>query len=142
MRAMLSVLRIPSYMVSITADDATYVRPEWASPHQFNHCIIAIKVTDETKAPSVVLHPTLGRLMIFDATDPYTPLGDLPEDVGGGAGIHHSKIRTGKGGETATTGDRHHVRSSPVDCPQRPARASIPSARARRSSSTSSSTTR
>lgn len=83
MRAMLSVLRIPSYMVSITADDATYVRPEWASPHQFNHCIIAIKVSDETKAPSVVMHPTLGRLMIFDATDPYTPLGDLPEDEQG-----------------------------------------------------------
>ncbi len=83
MRAMLSVLRIPSYMVSITADDATYVRPEWASPHQFNHCIIAIKVSDETKAPSVVLHPTLGRLMIFDSTDPYTPLGDLPEDEQG-----------------------------------------------------------
>lgn len=83
MRAMLSVLRIQSYMVSITADDATYVRPEWASPHQFNHCIIAIKVSDETKAPSVVTHPTLGRLMIFDATDPYTPLGDLPEDEQG-----------------------------------------------------------
>ncbi|MEP6945410.1 MAG: DUF3857 and transglutaminase domain-containing protein [Acidobacteriota bacterium] len=83
MRAMLSVLRITSYMVSITADDATYVRPEWASPHQFNHCIIAIKVSDETKAPSIVVHPTLGRLMIFDATDPYTPLGDLPEDEQG-----------------------------------------------------------
>jgi Domain of Unknown Function with PDB structure (DUF3857)/Transglutaminase-like superfamily len=83
MRAMLSVLRIPAYMVSITADDSTYVRAEWASPHQFNHCIIAIKVSDETKAPSVVTHPTLGRLMIFDATDPYTPLGDLPEDEQG-----------------------------------------------------------
>lgn len=83
MRAMLSVLRIPSYMVSITADDATYVRPEWASPHQFNHCIIAIKVGDDVKAPSVIVHPTLGRLMIFDATDPYTRLGDLPEEEQG-----------------------------------------------------------
>ncbi|HQU82580.1 MAG TPA: DUF3857 domain-containing protein [Pyrinomonadaceae bacterium] len=83
MRAMLSILKIPSYMVSITADDPTYVRAEWASPHQFNHCIIAVKVSDETDAPTVVKHPTLGRLLIFDATDPYTPLGDLPEDEQG-----------------------------------------------------------
>lgn len=83
MRAMLSVLKIPAYMVSITADDPTYVRAEWASPHQFNHCIIAVKVSDETNAPTIVKHPTLGRLLIFDATDPYTPLGDLPEDEQG-----------------------------------------------------------
>lgn len=79
MRAMLSVLKIPSYMVSITADDPSFVRAEWASPHQFNHCIIAILIGDETVAESVVTHPTLGRLLIFDPTDPYTPIGDLPE---------------------------------------------------------------
>lgn len=79
MRAMLSVLRIPAFMVSITADDPTYVRAEWASPTQFNHCIIAIKVSDATQASSVVTHPTLGRLLIFDPTDPYTQVGDIPE---------------------------------------------------------------
>lgn len=83
MRAMLSLLKIQSWMVSITADDPHYVRPEWASPHQFNHCIIAIKVSDSTIAHSIVTHPKLGRLLIFDATDPYTPLGDLPEDEQG-----------------------------------------------------------
>lgn len=83
MRAMLSVLKIDSYMVSITADDPEYVRPEWPSPHQFNHCILAVKISDATSAASVVTHPTLGRLLIFDATDPYTPLGDLPEDEQG-----------------------------------------------------------
>lgn len=83
MRAMLSVLKITSYMVSITADDSSYVRAEWASPHQFNHCIIAVKVSDSTNAATVVTHPTLGRLLIFDSTDPYTPLGDLPEDEQG-----------------------------------------------------------
>ncbi len=83
MRAMLSILKISSYMVSITADDPTYVRAEWASPHQFNHCIIAVKVSDETNAPTIVKHSKLGRLLIFDATDPYTPLGDLPEDEQG-----------------------------------------------------------
>ncbi len=83
MRAMLSVLKIESYLVSITADDPAYVRPEWASPHQFNHCIIAIKVAAATTAHSVVSHPKLGRLLIFDATDQYTPLGDLPDDEQG-----------------------------------------------------------
>lgn len=83
MRAMLSVLKINAYLVSITADDPDYVQTEWASPHQFNHCIIAIKISDSTVADTVVTHPTLGRLLIFDPTDPYTPLGDLPEDEQG-----------------------------------------------------------
>lgn len=83
MRAMLSVLKMEAYMVSITADDPAYVRAEWPSPHQFNHCIIAIRITDATQVPSVVVHPKLGRLLIFDATDPYTPIGDLPEDEQG-----------------------------------------------------------
>jgi hypothetical protein len=83
MRAMLSVLRIEAYLVSITADDPDFVRVEWASPHQFNHCIIAVRVKDETQAASVVTHPKLGRLLIFDATDPYTQVGDLPEEEQG-----------------------------------------------------------
>lgn len=83
MRAMLSVVKIPAYMVSITADDPSYVRAEWASPHQFNHCIIAIKVGDDTKVHSIATHPKLGRLLIFDPTDPYTQVGDLPEDEQG-----------------------------------------------------------
>lgn len=83
MRAMLKVLKIDSYLVSITADDPMYVRPEWPSPHQFNHCIIAIKVSDATQSPAVVTHSSLGRLLIFDPTDPYTPLDDLPMDEQG-----------------------------------------------------------
>lgn len=59
------------------------VREEWASPSQFNHCIIAVKVSDETKAPTVINHEKLGRLLIFDATDSYTPVGDLPEYLQG-----------------------------------------------------------
>ena len=79
MRAMLKVLNITSYPVGIYSGDPDYVRDEWASPNQFNHCIIAIKVSDETQAPTVVTHATLGRLLIFDATDDNTPVGDLPQ---------------------------------------------------------------
>ena len=83
MRTMLKALRIESYLVLIYAGDPTYVRMEWASPGQFNHCIIAIKVGPETDAPTVMTNEKLGRLLIFDATDPYTQLGDLPEQEQG-----------------------------------------------------------
>jgi len=78
MRAMLNAIGIKSYLVSIYSGDPNHVRREWPSPHQFNHCIIAVKVSDATQALSVVEHPTIGRLLIFDATDDITPVGDLP----------------------------------------------------------------
>ncbi len=79
MRAMLKALRIPAYLVSIYSGDPTYVREEWPSPQQFNHCIVAVKVSDETQAPTIIKHPSLGRLLIFDPTDEQTPVGDLPD---------------------------------------------------------------
>jgi len=83
MRAMLKAINISSYLVLIHSGDRTFVREEWASPRWFNHCIIAIKVSDETQAPTVLTHPTLGRLLIFDATDVNTPVGDLPDYLQG-----------------------------------------------------------
>ena len=79
MRAMLKALKIESYPIAIYSGDPNYVREEFASPNQFNHCIIAIKVSDETIVPTILNHPKLGRLLIFDATDQYTPVGDLPD---------------------------------------------------------------
>jgi Domain of Unknown Function with PDB structure (DUF3857)/Transglutaminase-like superfamily len=79
MRAMLKAVKIESYPVLIYLGDPTYVREEWTSPGQFNHCIIAVRVSAETEAPTIVQHPKLGRLLIFDATDSQTPLGDLPD---------------------------------------------------------------
>jgi hypothetical protein len=79
MRAMLKAINIEAYPVLIFSGDSTYVRETWASPGQFNHCIIAVKVSDATQAPTVITHPKLGRLLIFDATDDNTPVGDLPD---------------------------------------------------------------
>lgn len=79
MRTMLKALKIESHLVLIYSGDPTYVRAEWASPAQFNHCIIAVQVGPETNAPTVMTHEKLGRLLIFDATDEFTQLGDLPE---------------------------------------------------------------
>ncbi|HKQ77502.1 MAG TPA: DUF3857 and transglutaminase domain-containing protein [Blastocatellia bacterium] len=79
MRAMLKTIGIESYLVTIYSGDPTFVRQEWPSPQQFNHCIIAVKVGDETLSPTIVKHQTLGRLLIFDPTDDDTPVGDLPD---------------------------------------------------------------
>jgi Domain of Unknown Function with PDB structure (DUF3857)/Transglutaminase-like superfamily len=83
MRAMLKTLKIEAYPVVIYSGDPTFVREEWASPRQFNHCIIAVKVSDETNAPTIMNHSKLGRLLIFDATDSFTPVGDLPDYLQG-----------------------------------------------------------
>jgi len=79
MRTMLKVAGIPSYMVSIYSSDPTYVRENWPSPHQFNHAIIAVKVSGATVSPAIVEVPKLGRLLFFDPTDEFTPLGDVPQ---------------------------------------------------------------
>jgi hypothetical protein len=79
MRAMLKAVKLQSYLVLIYSGDPTYVREEWISPGQFNHCILAVKVSDETQAAAVIANPSLGRLLIFDPTDENTSIGDLPD---------------------------------------------------------------
>lgn len=83
MRALLKSLKIEAYPIAIYSGDPNFVRAQWASPRQFNHCIIAVKVSDATVSSTVINHPKLGRLLIFDATDPFTPVGDLPDYLQG-----------------------------------------------------------
>lgn len=94
MRAMLKVVGIEAYPVSIYSGDPNYVRASWPSPQQFNHCIIAVKVSDQTQASTIIQHPTLGRLLMFDATDEQTPLGDLPYYLQGSLALISSKTET------------------------------------------------
>jgi transglutaminase-like putative cysteine protease len=77
MRAMLKAAGVQSYLVAIFAGDRTYVREEWPSPQQFDHMILAVRVSDATSAPTVMTSPA-GRLLLFDPTSETTPLGDLP----------------------------------------------------------------
>jgi hypothetical protein len=97
MRALLKSINIDSYPVLIFSGDPNFVREAWPSPYQFNHCIIAVKVSEETKVASVLQHPKLGRLLIFDATDDDTPAGDLPEHEQGSFAL----IAAGDGGTLA-----------------------------------------
>jgi hypothetical protein len=78
-RALLAAIGIKSYAISIYSGDRQFVRPEWPTSLQFNHAIVAIGVSSETRFPTVIEHPRLGRLLIFDPTSTATPLGDLPE---------------------------------------------------------------
>jgi hypothetical protein len=83
MRSLLKAVGIDGYLTTITAGDRTYVHPEWASPMQFNHAIIAVKVSDAINLPTVIPESPLGRLLMFDPTDSITPVGDLPREEQG-----------------------------------------------------------
>jgi hypothetical protein len=78
MRAMLKAIGIGSYLVTIYSGDRAFVREDWRSPQQFNHAIIAVKVSPETRAAAILDDPKLGRLLFFDPTSGTTSFGDLP----------------------------------------------------------------
>ena len=94
MRAMLKVVGIDAVPVSIYSGDPNYVRASWPSPQQFNHCIIAVKVSDQTQGNTIIKHASLGRLLIFDPTDEETPIGDLPFHLQGSLALLDSKTET------------------------------------------------
>lgn len=87
LRALLAAVGQQAYVVSVFAGDPTYVREEWPSPHQFNHVILGIVTKDLPKQPATVDVPGVGRLLLFDPTDPYTPLGELPLADQAGVGL-------------------------------------------------------
>ncbi len=98
MRALLKAIGITAWPVTIYSGDPQYVRAEWPSPQQFNHVIVAIQVSAKTSAPVVLEYPRLGRLLIFDPTDPDVPVGDLPEHEQGSRAL----IVAGASGDLVT----------------------------------------
>jgi hypothetical protein len=62
MRAMLAAVGVRAYLVAIYAGDPGYVRREWPSPQQFNHCIIAIALAQPAPGAAMLAHSTLGPL--------------------------------------------------------------------------------
>jgi hypothetical protein len=87
MLALLKVLGLRAHLLLTHAVDPTYVRTEWPSPQQFDHCVLAIQLHSPTAAGAVIEHERLGRLLIFDPSDPHTSLGDLPYADQGGWGL-------------------------------------------------------
>lgn len=81
--AMLRATGDHGFLVLVFSGNPKVVPPDWPSAC-FNHAIVAIPADADTPAHwPVVDAPGAGRLVIFDATDPVTPLGVLPsEDQG------------------------------------------------------------
>lgn len=83
-RALLKAVGIESVAVFATVGDDTFVPHDWPSPKLFNHCIVAINMTDPATFPGVVEVPRLGRMLIFDPTQKDVPVGELPGSLAGG----------------------------------------------------------
>ena len=82
-RALLKSIGIDSYLTVISGDDPRFVREEWASPMQFNHAILAISVPTSRDLAATIEKSPFGPLLMFDPTDPLTPVGEIPEEEQG-----------------------------------------------------------
>jgi hypothetical protein len=83
LRAMLREAGIRAYPTLAKPKMFGDVYPEWPSPSQFNHAIVAIEVDATVALPAVLPVNPWGRLLFFDPTDPDTILGDLPQQLQG-----------------------------------------------------------
>ena len=97
MHAMLREIGVDSYHVVINTERGSVSR-DTPAHHAFNHVILAIKLPDEVKDPSLIAvmqHPKLGRILFFDPTNPFTPFGQ----IGGYLQSNYGLLVTPDGGE-------------------------------------------
>jgi hypothetical protein len=96
MGAMLHEIGVESYYVLVDTERGI-VAPAFPST-KFNHAILAIKLPDDVPTAglyAMVNHPQLGRILFFDPTSEYTPLGYLPSSLQDNFGL----VVTPSGGE-------------------------------------------
>ncbi len=77
LRALLAAAGVKSYPLIVMASGRQRLESSWPAVAQFNHCILAIAVDGSVQSSAIVEHPTLGRLLVFDPTDQFTPVGWL-----------------------------------------------------------------
>jgi Domain of Unknown Function with PDB structure (DUF3857)/Transglutaminase-like superfamily len=78
--AMLKEIGIDSYYIIINSRRGAVNAQSPPQPYWFNHAILAVRLPEDVKDPSLLAvysHPTLGRMLIFDPTDDLTPFGQL-----------------------------------------------------------------
>ncbi len=95
--AMLKEIGVDSYYFSVNTTRGA-ITPETPAVRWFNHQILAVRLPDGVKDPSLVAvleHPKLGRLLIFDPTDEWTPFGQLRGELQSNYGL----LVTQEGGE-------------------------------------------
>ena len=77
----LESLGLKSHYIIVHTDRGGVTLESPVSLYCFNHAILAIRLPDEVPddgLDSLIRHPRLGRLLVFDPTMPTTPLGRLP----------------------------------------------------------------
>jgi hypothetical protein len=87
--AMLQEIGVESFYVSINTTRGA-VTAETPAIRWFNHVILAIRLPEDVKDSSLVAvfdHPKLGRLLIFDPTDEWTPFGYLRGELQANFGL-------------------------------------------------------
>jgi hypothetical protein len=81
--AMLEQVGIESYYLDINTVRGV-ITPETPATRWFDHVILAIKLpegTNDTSLEMVYTHAKLGKLLIFDPTDEFTPFGHLSGEL-------------------------------------------------------------
>ena len=87
---MMREIGIDAYLISINTRRGGAAPERPAMVGWFNHEILAVKLPDGVKDPSLVAivnHPKLGRLLIFDPTDEYTPFGQIRGELQSNYGL-------------------------------------------------------
>ncbi len=93
MRALLAIVGQEAWLVPVFSSDRERVREPWPSPLQFNHCIIAIRAPEAFRSGPILESSPLGRVFLFDPTDPATAFGDLPRDEQGSLALIADAVR-------------------------------------------------
>jgi hypothetical protein len=79
--SLLESVGIASHYLLVHADRGNVTRSSPVSLYSFNHAVLAIRLPDDVPGdglPALIVHPKLGRLLVFDPTFSYAPLGRLP----------------------------------------------------------------
>jgi hypothetical protein len=96
-RTMLREIGVDSYEVVINTERGS-VSSDTPAHNAFNHAILAIKLPDDVRDPSllaIMQHPKLGRILFFDPTNDVTPFGE----IGGYLQANYGLLVTSDGGD-------------------------------------------
>jgi len=97
LRAMLKQIGVDSFYVLVNSRRGV-LAPKFPSPLSFDHVILALRLPDDVPEGalySLATDTRLGRLLFFDPTDSFTPLGYLPPALQASYGLVVSE----RGGE-------------------------------------------
>lgn len=98
--AMLREIGVDSYLVLVNTERGAVTPAMPPMMFWFDHAILAVRLpekVDDSSLQSVMVDPKLGRLLIFDPTDEYTPFGHLRGELQG----NYALLVTADGGSLA-----------------------------------------